>query len=216
MGRQAIDATLYDVEGRSIELSSLWREWPVVIEFGSISCPIFVDKLEPMAALARRFSGDVDFYVVYVREAHPGRRYPAHREFDQKLRHAHDLVRLESMARTVLVDDVEGTMPRDYGALPDSVFVIGVDGIVSMMADWNDPSRLAEHLSEVVERGGRGDAVHTLRLTDNFQRPNLRLLRQLNRVLSRVGAPALRDFLRQVPALLRERLRARGPRPGGW
>ena len=63
-----------------------------------------------MESLAIEYSGSVDFYVLYVREAHPGNNYPAHKSFSQKLKFAKDLIRLERVGRTVLIDDLEGIL----------------------------------------------------------------------------------------------------------
>jgi peroxiredoxin len=209
VGRPAIDETLYDLDGNPVALSSLWNQRPIVVEFGSISCPIFVDKLDRMRRMAEAFAGRVDFSVVYVREAHPGRNYPPHRELGRKLRHAGDLQRLERVSRTVLVDGAEGTMHRDYGALPNAVYVIGMDGVISFRADWNDPYRVEAHLATLLRQDGKGGAIRPEELVDNFQRPSPGLLRQGYRVLRRAGAPALRDILREAPTMLRERLRLR-------
>lgn len=36
-GMQAIDETVYDLEGKQLRLSGLWKERPIVVEFGSIT-----------------------------------------------------------------------------------------------------------------------------------------------------------------------------------
>ena len=92
-----------------------------------------------MESLAIEYSGSVDFYVLYVREAHPGKNYPAHKSFSQKLKFAKDLIRLERVGRTVLIDDLEGTVHRDYGDRPNSIYIIGKAGVISYRADWDDP-----------------------------------------------------------------------------
>jgi peroxiredoxin len=207
VGRHAVDETLYDMNGNAVALSSLWHQRPIVVEFGSISCPIFVDKLDRMRRTVDMFADRVDFYVVYVREAHPGRNYPPHQGLDDKLQHAGDLQRLETVSPTLLVDGVEGSMHRDYGALPNAVYVIGTDGVISFRADWNDPQRLEAHLSGLLRQHGTAGSVMPEELVDNFERPNLALLTRSYGVLRRAGAPALRDFLRQLPIMLRERVR---------
>ncbi|MCL7417041.1 MAG: hypothetical protein M8354_04285, partial [Halalkalicoccus sp.] len=70
-GTEAPDATVYTLEGNPVELSGLWEDRPIVIEFGSITCPIFAAKVDAMDALAQTYDG-IDFYIVYTREAHPG------------------------------------------------------------------------------------------------------------------------------------------------
>ena len=124
-GGAAPPHTVYDLQGNAVPLTTLWRERPVVIEFGSVSCPVFDDRISPMEKLARDYRGQADFYVLYTREAHPGQNYPRHQNLEQKISYARDLQRLEGIERRVLVDDVDGSMHRDYGAWPDSAFIIG-------------------------------------------------------------------------------------------
>ena len=63
-GGQAVDGVVYDLKGNSLQLASLWRERPVVVEFGSITCPVFVGKVPTMDEMAGRYRGEVDFYVL--------------------------------------------------------------------------------------------------------------------------------------------------------
>src|SRR3990172_5066299 len=112
-----------------------------------------------MESLARKYSGSVDFYVLYVREAHPGQYYPAHGSFSEKLKNANDLNREEKVGRTILIDDFEGTMNRDYGARPNSVYIIGSDGVISYRADWNEPREVEKYLNVLLAKNGMGAEV---------------------------------------------------------
>jgi hypothetical protein len=98
-------------------------------------------------------------------------------------------------------------MHRDYGALPNAVYVIRTDGLISFRADWSDPPRLEAHLRALVENGGTAGDMQPEELVNNFARPSPRLLGQGFRVLRKAGDPALRDILRAAPTMLRKRLR---------
>lgn len=56
---------------------------------------------------------------------------------------------LENDQRLVLVDDLEGTVHRAYGALPNYVDIIDPQGTVVFRSDWNKPKAVREAL-----RGG--------------------------------------------------------------
>ena len=205
-GEEATDTTVYTLDGDSVQLSSLWNDQPVVFEFGSITCPIFAGKVDAMNELAAAYGDDVDFYVVYTREAHPGQQYHRHTSFEQKRRHALDAQRDESIERDVLIDDVEGTMHRAYDSLPNSVYVIGRDGVVAHRADWLDTEVLRERLDELLARSGRGADVSPTSLEENYHKPDADLFSTALRVHRRAGAGSLRDMLMAGPRMLAYRI----------
>jgi hypothetical protein len=161
-----------------------------------------------MESLAQQYSGSVDFYILYVREAHPGQNYPAQRSFSEKLSNANDLKRAESVGRTILVDDYDGTMNRDYGARPNAVYVIGKDGVISYRADWNDPEDVDRHVKGLLAKHGMGAAMAPVDLRDNYVPVNSRLLRIANRVLWRAGFASVADSFLMTPNLIQGRLHA--------
>jgi len=201
-GEEALDETLFDLEGDSIQLSNLWRERPIVVEFGSITCPIFTSKIPAMEVLAREYSSRADFYVLYVREVHPGQNYPAHESFAQKLSHMADLRLLEGVERTILVDGLEGRMHRDYGALPNSTYIIGKDGFISYRADWTDPEQVKSQLDAVLSRDGYAARVSPMNVGDNFVRPTRGLMVEIYWGLSRSGFAAVSDYLMAFPRMI--------------
>lgn len=76
---------------------------------------------------------------LYTRAAHPGEHYPAHESFEQKLVHARAFVQTFGIRRPVLVDDLEGTIHRAYGLLPNMTYIVGTAGRVLDRSDWTDP-----------------------------------------------------------------------------
>jgi hypothetical protein len=170
-----------------------------------------------MESLAKQYSGSVDFYILYVREAHPGQNYPAHQSLSEKLNNANDLKRAENVGRTILVDDFEGTMNRDYGARPNAVYIIGKDGVISYRADWNDPEGVEQHLNVLLAKHGMGAEVEPVDLRDNYVQVSSRLLRIANRVLWRAGFASVADSILMTPNMIQGRLHAwmeRGDNPG--
>ena len=86
-GDHAPDGTVYELDGTARRLEELYTDRPLVLEFGSATCPIFTRKCNRMDALATRCD-DVRFAVVYAREAHPGSNVDAHETFADKLERA--------------------------------------------------------------------------------------------------------------------------------
>ena len=159
-----------------------------------------------MESLARTYRGQVDFYVLYVKEPHPGENYPEHKSFAEKLRYAKDLQRLENIERPILIDDLEGTMHRHYGVRPNSLFVIGKDGVVSYRADWSEPG-VEEHIQALLAKDGNGAAVTPVSVKDNLSALTPHELGNEYRVLTRAGFRAVADFVVRAPALLTPRIR---------
>lgn len=142
-GQPMPEGRVFRPSGEELALSSLPR--PYVLEMGSLTCPIFVSGLARMNELALAHP-EVRFYVLYVREAHPGERRPAHADLADKRRASAQLGRAEPERREVLVDDVEGTLHRALGAWPNSVYFVGRDGLVRWRSDWGAPETLASVL----------------------------------------------------------------------
>lgn len=161
-----------------------------------------------MESLANEYSGRVDFYILYVREAHPGKNYPAHTSFSEKLEYANDLKRLEAVGRTILIDDFEGTMNRDYGARPNSVYIIGKDGVISYRADWNDPNEVEKQVNVLLESDGYGSKVSPVDVKNNFVPGTGGMMRTMYRVLNRAGFAAIADLALMAPNMLQGRIHA--------
>lgn len=83
-----------------------------------------------------------EFFIVYVREAHPGENYPHHTSPEQKLAHARKLRELEGVKIPILVDDLLGSVHRAYGLLPNMIYLIDRDGTVVYKSDWTDAAEL--------------------------------------------------------------------------
>ena len=135
-GETAPDFEALTLEGQPVELSDFRGEW-VVLETGSITCPITDSKVHVMDELQKQFD-DVVFILLYTREAHPGEHYEVHDSMEDKLERARTFAAEYDIERTVLVDDVDGTAHRKYGGMPNSVHIVNPDGEVVMRGDWND------------------------------------------------------------------------------
>lgn len=133
-GDPAVDFTATDLEGNEVKLSDFRGRW-VVLETGSATCSQYTKNIGNMAELARKFP-DVEFIVVYVREAHPGERKGQHRTFEDKRQGACLLPVKYGENRRILIDSLDGRMHRAYGAMPNILYIINPDGIVHYRCDW--------------------------------------------------------------------------------
>lgn len=121
----------------------------LVLEMGSITCPLFQSRRGIMDTLEDEFD-QVTSVVLYVREAHPGAQIKAHQNFDDKQACAQRLKQDDKETRLVLVDDYEGAAHRAYGSMPNAVFIIDKDATVVFRADWNNSSATRKALKELI------------------------------------------------------------------
>ena len=198
LGAPAPNFELPDLEGRHHRLAD-WRRKPVVIEFGSYTCPIFCGHSPAMEQLAARHP-EAASVVVYTREAHPGDSVPAHATVAEKTRAAHRLMEDLKIGRLVLVDDLDGTVHRTYGTAWDTVFVLDAAGAVVLRRGWNDPAQVAVALDAL--RAGRPVKVESIDLAPPGDSAGF------GHGLLRGGRQALLDFYQSAPRSVREQLEA--------
>lgn len=191
------DFVLSTLDGEPVRLSD-FRGKIMVLETGSITCPIYSGRIPGMNELAAEFP-DVEFLVLYVREAHPGRNIPAHATQADKLARAQQLLTVQPEHRRILVDDVAGTAHRVLGGLPDLVYIVGPDGEILFRADWNDVPAVRQALRCITANEPVGQ------VDPHFRPPPPWVTLP---VLVRSGGDALRDFLWSLPNLIYQHARA--------
>ena len=196
LGDPAPPFELPDLEGRHHRLGD-FRGRPVVIEFGSYTCPIFCGHSPAMEQLAGAHPEAV-FVVVYGREAHPGERTPAHRSIADKTAAVRRLRAEDGVDRLILIDDLDGTVNRAYGAVWDAAFVLDRSERVVLRRAWNDPAQVAATLDDL--RSGRVELFESVDMSppsncDGF-----------GHGLLRGGRAALVDFYRSAPPPVRDAL----------
>jgi len=145
-GEKALDFRATTLEGKDASLSDLLGNW-IVLEMGSITCPVTESKVVPMNDLARIFS-DVTFLVLYVREAHPGEKIGQHSSFEEKSSCAKRFRDEYGVTRKIMIDDIEGSAHQKYGSMPNSVYIINPSGKVVFRGDWNNIDMVRKILEE--------------------------------------------------------------------
>jgi len=191
------------LDGQVVRLRDLRGQRHVVLMMGSITSPMCAIAMPGMNQLHNDFNRrDVNFYLVYVKESHPGEHYPHHTSLEQKLSHARDFRKLENVKFPILVDSLEGTIHRSYGPWPTSLFVIHRDGRLVYRSTIADPNEARQYLEELVASD---------RLTVNPNRvPHTCYSERLiehdpdqaehRRVYGRAGPKAFEDFWKLFPA----------------
>ena len=193
-GEPAIDMILNDFNGQQIKLSGFLGKW-VVIETASATCSMYTKNIPGMKELRKEFP-DVEFLVVYVREAHPGERLGQHRTFGDKISAASLLKSRYQENRRILIDSLEGDMHRAYGSMPNIVYIVNPEGIVHYRCNWATIDGVRKALME-------RDHPHTEENADMMKLWKDRSTWNSLRTMWTGGLLALWDFLLAVPYMIR-------------
>jgi hypothetical protein len=145
-GADMLEFELHTLDGKPVFLGDYQDKW-LVLETGSLTCPMYVKNINPIKSVIKKYP-DVEFLVVYVREAHPGSRQGAHATLAQKLSVARKSRHVYDEIRSVVVDDLDGSMHRAYGSFPNMVYVINPDGVVVYRCDWAFPHLIDQVLGD--------------------------------------------------------------------
>lgn len=137
LGQKAPDVTLETLDGSKQRLLDFKGDF-LVLEMGSITCPLFQGRRKGMTNLVEK-NPDTKFAILYVREAHPGSLRPKHSCDADKRSNAQALRGEDGEGRDIWLDSYEGAAHTAFGQYPNSVFIINPLGCIVYIADWNNP-----------------------------------------------------------------------------
>lgn len=133
---------------RSADLPAGGR--PVLLVFGSRTCPITESAAEGLKRLHASYGEAARFVMLAVREAHPGQAIGQPHTFDEKVRHAVELEAHHRLPFEVAIDDIDGTLHRRLGSRPSSAYLLDPSGTILFRAQWaNQTEAIAEALAAV-------------------------------------------------------------------
>jgi hypothetical protein len=170
---------------------------PVLITLGSVTCPMTRSAGPVLKRLYGQFGGDVQFVTLYVREAHPGERYPQPGSFREKIVNARVYRERDRIPWPIAVDGIEGALHRSLDNKANAVYIIDIDGNVAFRALWsNDYNTLYDALVRVqgMKRGAIGQSEKDVV-------PMMRGTGEMYDTLKFAGRRAGRDVLRELPPL---------------
>jgi hypothetical protein len=144
VGDVAPNFSLATSDGRStVSLSDFRDQKPVVLVFGSYSCPIFRRQFDGLKELSHRYRGEAEFFVVYIQEAHPADGHPLqendresirigeHKTLEDRRQAAATCSAALGGGLPVLVDAMDNKLRQEYAAWPVRLYVIGQDGRIA-------------------------------------------------------------------------------------
>ena len=196
-GDRVPDFDLAMLGGGRFRSSDLGETGPVLLIFGSTTCPVTDSAAPGLNRLHARFGDRVRFVIVDVREAHPGKTVPQPGTLEEKMEHAEQLRDLHGFAFEVAVDDLDGTLHRTLGPKPNSAYVLGQDGTILFRAHW---ANVTEPLAAALDAVAAGEPPRRSH-SGGLVRSMFRLVRYVAPVLDRAGRGAWSDMWRAAPPM---------------
>jgi hypothetical protein len=149
--------------GKAISLSSFRGKTPVVLVFGSYSCPNFRGAAASLRELQKRYGAEAPFLLVYIREAHTAETWESSRNsrdgvrvqpaasIMEKQEHAAYCMRELHLAFPAVVDGMDGAVEKAYAAWPSLAVIVGKDGRVVYSTRLTELDYRAESMQSAIE-----------------------------------------------------------------
>ncbi len=148
----ALDFTLPNIAtGTNVSLHDFREKSPVVLMFGSYTCPNFRSAAPALKTLQSKYGDKVPFLLIYIREAHGSGDWQSTRNVREgvDLPQANSLSEKQGLAAMCsralhlpfpsLLDGLDNRTETQYGAWPSRAFVIDREGRI----------RYSSHLTEL-------------------------------------------------------------------
>jgi hypothetical protein len=101
-----------------------------------------------------KYQGKVTFIVLYQREAHPGQMnfkdISQPDTYDQRVHLANRTCSELQVATTIVIDDMEDSIRKKYGGLPNSTYIIAKGGVIVHKEPWAKPAGWYKILDKVL------------------------------------------------------------------
>jgi tetratricopeptide (TPR) repeat protein len=133
------NATRMGTESR-ISLQELRNDGPLLLVFGSYTCPNFRSAAETLNKLYPEYKNQIPFYLVYIREAHSTNDWASTRNqregielkpatnMGERQDHATMCVRKLHIEFPTLLDSMDGSAEKAYAAWPSKAYVVDKRG----------------------------------------------------------------------------------------
>jgi thiol-disulfide isomerase/thioredoxin len=176
---------------------------PLLLIFGSLTCPMTASAMPIIKHLHKQFGDKVEFVLMNVREAHPGELIPQPDTISSKLEQARLLKQLYGVDFTVVSDDIEGSLHRALDPKPNAVFLMSTTGTALFRSLWaSDEKALAQALDNLVH-----DRPQSKTQSQKMFVPVVKAMGHVYEVMQRGGPQSVRDlWLAGFPMALAGRL----------
>lgn len=181
---------LFTANGMQTTIKDLASGKPVLLIFGSLTCPMTASAMPALNELYQKFGNRVEFVIVNVREAHPGELHPQPETAEEKQDHARALARHYDLPWNVVSDDIDGHLHRSLDPKPNSAFLIDADGMIVFRSLWASDQRALRKALESVANGEKPTRPESTTLLG----PVIRAMGYVHEVMERAGPQAVKDL----------------------
>jgi len=183
---------LETTSGIRLDNQSVFGNKPVLFIFGSMTCPMTASSAPSVQELYEEFGEQVDFIMLYVREAHPGENYTQAETIKEKLDHAQALKNFYGIEWTVAADNIDGDLHRALDPKPNSAFLVNSEGIILFRSLWAADYAAIQHALEAVTSGQALQQQQSVKMIG----PVSRAMGHVQEVMERGGPQAVKDLWR--------------------
>ena len=168
LGKPAPDFALPpSAGGAAIHLGDFRGKSPVLLVFGSYSCPNFRVAAPALKALYGRYGKRVPFLMVYIREAHStadwqstrnereGIVIPLAHTIKEKAESANMCLRKLNLPFPAVVDGMDGKVETEYAAWPSHAYLVDAQGNIRYSTGLTELEFHADELEAAVAKAAR-------------------------------------------------------------
>src|SRR5712664_772580 len=150
--------------GSAVTLTELRNAGPVLLVFGSYTCPNFRAAAGALNRLYPQYKDHVPFYLVYIREAHSTADWASTKNeregialqpaanMGQQQDHATMCVRKLNIEFTTLLDKMSGATEKAYAAWPSKAFLVDKRGRIVFSTGLSEQDFNAEQLEAALRK----------------------------------------------------------------
>ncbi len=166
VGSPVPDVKIAELNGRTF-VPANYKGHVLVLEFGSLSCPVFRDHVQEMEKLKSAEGPRAFFLLVYTREAFPAGDKDVQRNKDQNIS-VPDAKTLEErktqaeqtqqslqITMATAVDSMDDAVSKAFGTFPNGSVVIGKDGNIAALEHWTN----ADSLRRAIDQANQASAT---------------------------------------------------------
>jgi thiol-disulfide isomerase/thioredoxin len=181
---------LVTTEGDPLGNDDLPGDKPLLLVFGSMTCPNTASAAPHIQRLYEKLGDRVKFIMVYSREAHPGEHIGQAETLAEKLDHARALKNFFEIDWTVAVDTIDGDLHRALDPKPNSAILVNSQGTIVYRSLWAADRAALQRMMQAVIAGQQVTKTQSVALFG----PVAKAMGQVQKTMQRGGPQAVKDL----------------------
>jgi tetratricopeptide (TPR) repeat protein len=153
--------------GERVTLAQLRNGGPILLVFGSYTCPNFRAAAGDLNALYAKYKSQTPLYLIYIREAHSTADWQSTRNeregvvlapaatISEQQEHANLCVRKLHIGFPALMDDMSGAAEKAYAAWPSRAYVVDRQGRIIFSSGLSELDFHRDQLETAIQKAIR-------------------------------------------------------------